>query len=815
MADGHLPLLRGRIDRVDEFRTVFGGTRDAPPLPARDPARHRANLLHQLDHLVEQVAERDVGLRVEGATRELVSILPDDKSVLSPKSLADRNSDARLVSVDEDTGVAILDVQDPALPHLRRKVDWFADDSKVNEKTGARRSAPAIAPISQIHLTRLNELAGNRVRSASLPSTATRWFEIACRGGYRDESSSSATTRFQLRRALGQLGVTNIQEYEATERLVFFVRCSLSTVEQLLDMVDCIYELDLASPDVRPFLMYEGDLQREIQQATIVPPAPGAPAVALLESGIATQHPLLRNLIAGAVCVVPGYESSAEDTHGHGTEMAGVAAYSDVADVIDNGGVAADHWLESARVWIGESVATARDEHRAYWPQLTVDAVNAVETLGDRPRVFATAIAAELDTPGRPTYWSHAVDRLAYNNGAGRVFFVCSGNADSSNVGLLDGYPTMNLEQKLWDPSQAVNAITVGAYTTRTTMPPGRDFEGYAPVAPAAGISPHTSAGPVPGGDAIKPDVVFEGGNVAFDGRLPDPAVPTLAALTTSHKHTSGRPLSLLWATSEATARAAWFGAQLRRRHPALRPETLRGLVVHSASWSERMLQQFPNIDERLAICGLGVPDLALAASCARHRTTVIVEDEIPNANRTEVPREKGKSKERFTRALKAFRMPLPEEILLGAGDATVELRVTLSYFAEPNTFKRHLQRGLDLKWDMQGLQESETQFLARINRLARGRGKREDSTKPLPWDLGIRRRSRGTVQSDRWSGPASLLAGNKLVAVYPSLGWWDRRKALRTASMRFSLIVTVRGPEIELYETIATELEAVIAIGT
>jgi hypothetical protein len=307
--------------------------------------------------------------------------------------------------------------------------------------------------------------------------------------------------------------------------------------------------------------------------------------------------------------------------------------------------------------------------------------------------------------------------------------------------------------------------------------------------------------------------VVFEGGNVGFDGSLPDPSIPTLAALTTSHRHSAGRPLSLLWGTSEATARAAWFGAQLRRLHPDLRPETVRGLVVHSASWTERMLEQFPDTDERLAVCGFGVPDLGFASSCARRRATVIVEDEMPNAVRTEIPQKKGKPKTKDSRVLKAFRMPLPEEILLAAGDEKIELRVTLCYFAEPNTFRRHLQRGLDLRWDMQGVGESEGQFLERINRLARGKGKRDDQTKPLKWELGIRRRSRGTVQSDRWKGPASLLAGQKLVAVYPTLGWWDRRDELKTASMRFSLIVTVQGAQVELYETIAAELEALIPV--
>ena len=631
MANERLPLLRGLIDRIDKFQTVYGGDRKHPPLPARDPAKHRAYLTRQLDRVMQEVEKREEGVRVEGATREVVAVRPEDNAVLKPESLADRAGDVRLVSVDEDTGVAIIDTPDPQLPHLRRKIDQFADDAKVSE-SGARRNEPAIAPISEVHLAQVGDLAGRRIQSISLAKQAVRWFEIACRGGYRNSAGLSTASRMQIERALERLELAPAQEYEATERLVFFLRCSLAALEKLVDMVDCVYEFDVAGPDVRTFLMYEGDLHSEVSDATIDPPPADAPCVSLLDSGIATEHPMLANLIGGAVCIVPGYQSSPEDTNGHGTEMAGIAAFGDVGDVLDNGGTVAEHWLESARVWIAPDTATAGEEFRPYWPQMTIEAVRAIESLGDRPRVFATAIAAEIDRPGLPTYWSHAVDRLAYNSGAGRLFFVCAGNADSVNVRVLDGYPTMNLEQKIWDPAQAVNALTVGAYTARTTIAPAAPYDSYVPVAPEDGISPHTSAGLVRDGDAIKPDVVFEGGNVGFDGQLPDATIPSLTGLTTGHRHALGRPLSLMWATSEATARAARFGAQLKRLAPNLRLETIRGLVVHSASWSERMTQQFPNLDERLAICGFGVPDLELATSCAKQRATVIIEDAMPNA---------------------------------------------------------------------------------------------------------------------------------------------------------------------------------------
>jgi hypothetical protein len=164
---------------------------------------------------------------------------------------------------------------------------------------------------------------------------------------------------------------------------------------------------------------------------------------------------------------------------------------------------------------------------------------------------------------------------------------------------------------------------------------------------------------------------------------------------------------------------------------------------------------------------------------------------------------------------VKLYRLPLPEGLLTDS-DPDVELRVTLSYFAEPNRIGRRMYHGLDLKWDMQGPQETEAAFLQRINLLKRAMGADSKRVKPpktrsFDWEVGIQSRSRGTVQSDRWRGKMSALIGDKLIAVVPVLGWWDQRKALRTQEMKFSLIVSVLGPGV--YAAIKPRIEAETAI--
>jgi len=48
-------------------------------------------------------------------------------------------------------------------------------------------------------------------------------------------------------------------------------------------------------------------------------------------------------------------------------------------------------------------------------------------------------------------------------------------------------------------------------------------------------------------------------------------------------------------ATSCATAKASWLAAQITYKYNNAWPETIRGLIVHSASWTEQMISQTGN----------------------------------------------------------------------------------------------------------------------------------------------------------------------------------------------------------------------------
>ncbi len=847
MADTRLPLLRGRITSVHSYEAPQLGRGVPPGIPSLDPKAHRSALIQQLDAVAQQVKARAETARDELATREIIAVRPAANAQLAADQLDDSKADARLVGVMPETGTVLLDVASADLGYLREKIEAFADDSKVVAKTKkdgspkldehgvqvtARACEKAIAPVGTIALAQLEDVGDGKRRVNEIPEDRAVWFEIGCRGGYHYPEQNTINSRVQIARQLHRLGGDQkLDEFLGPEQVYFFLRLTRAQLAALQATTDCIYDVDLAPQPLRDLKLLDDLETKDIASFDLTTPHEDAPSVVVLDTGIATRHPLLAAAILTATTAGPEIPSP-EDTHGHGTCMAGLALYRDVGAAIERGSAEAPHWLQSSRLLIAPGYGTSSDENYEKWPLLTVKAVEAAEMADDRERnrAFVLAITRTMQEPPldgiAPTLWSQSVDQIAFSQGRGRLMIVSAGNARYEQwLALAEQHPLLQLSEKIHQPAQAVNALTVGAFTARVELPNDKDYaEARVVATKPGGISPYTSTGLVGNEWSIKPDVVFEGGNLAIAGTLPNPTVPTLSALTTSNRHTHGRPVALMSMTSEATARAGHLAAHIWKLEPKLRPESVRGLIVHSASWSKAMLEDFSGMNDRLLACGYGAPNERLASECAQGVATIVVEDSMPNAVIEEVPKKKPPKRAtakatapKVRRKVKFYRLPIPESLLTD-DDPEVELRVTLSYFAEPNKFGRRTYHGLDLKWDMQGPLESEKTFIQRINALERekdaeGKRVKPARTESFPWDIGIRARSRGTVQSDRWRGRMSMLAGDKLIAIVPVLGWWEQRKALRFEEMRFSLVVSVFGPGVYAAIKPRVEIEPGITI--
>ena len=172
---------------------------------------------------------------------------------------------------------------------------------------------------------------------------------------------------------------------------------------------------------------------------------------------------------------------------------------------------------------------------------------------------------------------------------------------------------------------------------------------------------------------------------MARNPAVADPDYPDdLQLLTTAHNFVVQRPLTTFGDTSGAAALAARFAAMVWAKYPALTPETIRALMVHSAQWTPAMLERFtdPRGERRLQEFGpvfwprCPEPASRLLSSLD-NSLTLVAESELQPFFRDE-----GRIK---TREMRPHALPWPTEALVRIQNTNVTMRVTLSYFVEPS----------------------------------------------------------------------------------------------------------------------------------
>ncbi|HRC56994.1 MAG TPA: S8 family serine peptidase, partial [Kofleriaceae bacterium] len=477
MVDPRLPLLRARITSVDSYEAPQPGRGGPSAIPSLDPKSHSSALIHQLDAISQQVNARDGNARDELAKREIVVVRPAVNAQLAANQLDDSKADAYLVGVRPETGVVLLDIARADLNYLREKIEAFADDSRVSAKTKkdgspkldvhgvqltARASEKAIAPVGSIGLAQLEDIADGLRQINELPSDRACWFEIGCRGGYRYPEQLTINSRAQIARQAHRLGASQkLDEFLGPEQVYFFVRVTREQLAAMQAATDCIYDIALAPQPLRDLKLLDDLETKDIADFVLGQPHEDAPAVVVLDTGIATEHPLLKSAILSATTAGPEIPSP-EDTYGHGTKMAGLALHRDLGAAIERGRADATHWLQSSRLLIAPGYGTAADDNYEKWPVLMERAVRSAEDADARPRnrVFTLAVTRSMQDPPldeiAPTLWSQAVDQLAFRQGLGRLMIVSAGNArDTEWLKLAELYPQLQLSEKIHQPAQA------------------------------------------------------------------------------------------------------------------------------------------------------------------------------------------------------------------------------------------------------------------------------------------------------------------------------------------------------------------------
>lgn len=606
------------------------------------------------------------------------------------------------------------------------------------------------------------------------------------------------------------------------------VLLALATVRQWAtfeNLFDILAELRLAKTLAGVYAELpprdQGEFVQEARERVESPPA-DAPSVCHLDTGVNRGHPLLEFALAEEhwLTVMPDWSPADTDPQQHGTGMAGLALYGDLASLLEsNDPVELRHRLESVKFYRED-----QPQEPDLYGEITAQAASRIEIAAPEreQRAFCLTVTADGRDEGYPSSWSGRVDEIcagiedSKKAAPSRLLFVSAGNVPWD--GRHD-YPNYNHVQGMQDPAQSWNAVSVGAYTEKAIIHTD-GYDDWRLIAEPGQLSPASSTSLVWKNKSwpLKPDIVMEGGNNAIDpatGRADN--VDDLMLLTT-RVSADGALLTTTGDTSAATALAARYAAIIWSHYPDLWPETVRGLLVHSACWTDRMLEEFPNAQRhnRLRCYGYGVPDLQRALRSVSSSATQIIQGSLQ-------PYHMDGSRV-ITKDMHLHRLPWPAEVLENLGEVEVRMRTTLSYFIEPSPgrrgwTKKHRYQSHGLRFDVKRpLDKDDEEFHKRISKAARAEDEEVDAEKDdRNWQIGPRLRSKGSIHSDTWTGSAVELARCGVLAVYPVSGWWRDRKHLGCwdRQARYCLIVTIEtdSVEIDLYTPIAAQIAAQIGV--
>lgn len=784
-----------------------------PPPPPRNRQAHAQTLLTALNQaLVGASAQMAARPDAADAGFCLQFQLPPGNEQFVEK-LEDRKSHIELLSVKRGLEqnaptIATVFVPQGATNYFLRKVTAYRDEVT---KAGRPRHQNLVNRIDAVSLAVIRPFftdEEDRLPADNQPI----WWEVWLRVGLRPQFQAAATAL--------EIPVKLEEIIEFPEREVILAFSNLTTLGTLLTRTDAIAEIRLTKDTPALFLQMTNVEQAQWVEdllARLVPPAEDAVSVCLLDSGITHTHPLL----------IPGLQNADVHTYnpawgtgdsafwrGHGTAMGGVALFGDLQQALSNHAqMPLHHRLESVKI-----LHPAGNQHDPkLYGAITAESVSRAEvTAPHRPRVICMAVTSDFDVRrGRPSSWSAAVDRLCFGDEtARRLLLISAGNIEQAKIPTANYLARVDLEP-IVNPAQAWNALTIGAFTEKTTIN-DPTFEGWSALAPHGELAPMSRTSlnwekqwP------IKPELVCEGGNLATDGATVDS--PDDLGILTTHYQPLLQQFNIIGDTSAATAIAANLAGRVLAGRPTLWPETLRGLLVHSAEWTPAMLAHWNQNASRqqklnfLRRYGYGVPNFGRALFSSMNDATLIVEDTLQPFWKDA----KGAVK---TRHMHLHSLPWPRAELEALGETEVELRLTLSYFVEPNPgdrgwIRKHRYASHGLRFAVKRSLETLPNFRARIN------GAIEMEEQGLQADVGGDDwmlgsiRNLGSIHSDYWRGNGAELARRDAIAVYPVGGWWKEKPNLARydKQVRYALIVSIRATagEIDIY----TPIQAAVPI--
>lgn len=807
-----------------------------PIIPQRDRASHSAKLLKEFGEIWKEKEKLQTTRAAEKiTTREgtYLSFISAAGHDLITKSLESIPKGIRLLNIQEEItseGLhqikATVYVPNGMEGFFIKKISDYQDEAKLSP-TGKPKNAPLVNSIEDVSIALLEGLWTDNEQL--IPGTNSKWCEAWLNVNTKDKKEKEQIANFWV--TLEKIKI----EYKPNviifpERAVILINSNRAQLIELMMSSDFLAEFR-AGQELAGFWVRESAAEQQtwvddlLKRIELIE---SNVKVCVLDTGVNNGHQLLLPILNNENTLTVNPEWGTNDHYiggraGHGTLMAGVAGYGNFEEILSTRNrVLITHKLCSVKILPPPLQESTPKE---LWGDITAQGIARAEI--QNPGlilVYCMAVTSKEDAGiGRPSSWSGALDNLAFGDGENQKLIIISAGNINDEEAWKD-YPNTNFVTTIENPAQSWNALTIGAYTDKVRVSDDK-FKDYTPLANQGELSPFSSTSLVwekkwP----IKPDVVFEGGNLL---KAPDNSIiphEDLELLSTS-KSFNIKPFDTINATSAATAQVSWFAAKIAYEYSDAWPETIRGLIVHSASWHDNMFNQM-DINQRkkkdfvnlLRVYGYGFPNLDRALYSKESALTFIAQEIIQ-------PYGFNDKNQPETNEIHFFNLPWPKDLLLSLGATPVKFRITLSYFIEPGAGEigwkdKYRFQSHGLRFDINNDGELEDDFRKRINVEAREEGEIINSNSGSGrWAIGANNRSNGSIHSDYIESTAAAIATCNYLAVYPVIGWWRERKHLNKVDTktRYSLIISLDTPaqDVELYSTVKNMIEIPVTIKT
>lgn len=776
MADSFPHLELQREAPVNEKRP--GSYR--PPSPPSDTRAHGRGLLQKLGNAKEKAAGNIGGYD----NRKLLRFSVGEG--FNPDDLRKISSELELVSQEEKT-VVVGFASQAALDQFEARLSSMADGGYVTNKQ-------VIYALQGIDGWSAEDRKGWALKRQGLPESEVFLLDVEL-WALEDNLLGQAEEWKAFEGWLSESGIESVDQIRKPELVLYRLRCSADQVELLL------HYRDIRCVDLPPsFGLERSIIFQDIQNfPPVEEPDEEAPGVVVLDSGLASGHPLLKAAVVETKSFLPGKGN--DDENGHGTRVAGLALYGDFEKSLRDGS-----FVPTLRLFSGRVLDKNNENNTGFVEKHIEEAVRYFVSEHEC-RIFNLSFG-DSNKPyvgGHLRGLSVTLDMLSRELGV--LFVVSAGNhringESPDGMEWRDHYPDYLLGEawRIIEPAPALNVLTVGGLVrhnqTQNSQRYGQDPTEI-PVAHPGQPSPFTRGGGSVDG-AIKPELMAHGGNWALNTLTNYSLLhgkTGLGVVTSNHNFVGGHPFGESSGTSMAAPQVAHLAASVLKEHPEASNNFLRALLCANAVVPEASRDLIDNVKEVRTVCGYGqVEEKALYRSL-EDAATLITHGRIEN------------KRHHF------YEIPLPDDFVeLSHGHCLREISVGLAH-SPPVRSTRIMYRATRI-----GFRLVAAKSLEHVTTMFNKDTEKEDykSISELgSAHVGQALRSKGTVQADYWRfkrvGGRAKIRTNKIFVVvtrndYP---WGE---SLCDSEEDYALVVSLRdrkNQNVQLYTQIKTKLEA------